>query len=118
MRVKRNSLHLPPWTWVTPPPAVTAAEQQQQQQQGAVGGAASAAGQTQGGAAAGLGRAKGAVEALLGEDGQPELEMMERVSAYPATKSWGRADTAPKVRRCACFGATLRRCWAHATPLL
>lgn len=41
--------------------------------------------------------AKGAVEALLGEDGRPAVEMMERVSAYPATKSWGRADTAPKV---------------------
>ncbi|KAL4856048.1 60S ribosomal protein L35a-3 [Chlorella vulgaris] len=27
---------------------------------------------------------------------QPDLELVERVSAYPATKSWGRADTAPK----------------------
>ncbi|KAL4446825.1 hypothetical protein ABPG77_008069 [Micractinium sp. CCAP 211/92] len=28
--------------------------------------------------------------------GLPDLELMERVSAYPASKSWGRADTAPK----------------------
>lgn len=45
--------------------------------------------------------------------GVPDLELMERVSAYPASKSWGRADTAPKASAagspasCAC---TARPC--------
>lgn len=108
VRVKRNSLHLPPWTWITPPPlAEQQGHGQQQQQAGAATAAAGSAQQAgdRGGsgvaAAAAAGQvataAKGAVEALLGEDGRPDLELMERVSAYPATKSWGRADTAPKV---------------------
>ena len=71
VRVKRNSLHLPHWSCGGCQPAATA------------GAAAAAAG----------------IEG--GDEGQPQplpdLELMDRVSAYPAAKSWGRADTAPKA---------------------
>lgn len=127
VRVKRNSLHLPPWTWITPPPlAEQPSDQQQQQQHGAAAAAAGSAqqaadGRGSGSAAAAAGAAgqplvasaaKGAVEALLGEDGRPDLELMERVSAYPATKSWGRADTAPKVG----WGVELGVRWGRKRP--
>jgi hypothetical protein len=104
VRVKRSSLHLPPWTWITPPPtSPVKGDNQQHAAAAAAGGSDPAAADGQAAATAvgsaqhGVGvAAKGAVERLLSEDGQPDLELMERVSAYPATKSWGRADTAPK----------------------
>lgn len=137
VRVKRNSLHLPPWTWITPPPASAAAalqqrehaeQQQQTQQQGqqpaapaaAAGPAIPAASGVAGAAGGSPPAAKGAVRALLGEGGRPDVELMERVSAYPATKSWGRADTAPKVCGWAGrpWGGWLARAlWLRASPL-
>lgn len=104
VRVKRSSLHLPPWTWITAAPTSPTKGNGQQQQAAAAGGAADAqpaasasAAQPAAGQQGAAVAAKGAVETMLGEDGQPDLELMERVSAYPASKSWGRADTAPKV---------------------
>eukprot|EP00887_Chlorella_sp_A99_P003416 scaffold7.g3416.t1 len=122
IRVKRNSLQLPP---PPPPRAATAPtaqqRQQQQQQQGeaqgqeqrgeqglqreqeaqqpASNGAASpsaaspfeapaaAAGSPPAGGAGGTHEVWGA---------PPDLEFVQRVSAYPRAKSWGKADLAPK----------------------
>ena len=89
VRVKRNSLRLPPAAVAAaaaaaaaaPGAAGSAARKQQQQQEPAP--ASSSPESSAGGVLA-------------------DLELMHRVSAYPPFKSWGKADLAPKVRRAWC----------------
>jgi hypothetical protein len=77
VRVKRNSLHLPQWGCGQPAAAAAAPAAE-----GAGGGAE-------------VGQQGQQQQPLPGD--LPDLELLERVSAYPASKSWGRADTAPKA---------------------
>lgn len=84
--------------------------------------AAAAQGQAPGGSPGGLGGASSgpyiatieqapASAPAADEAVQPDLELVERVSAYPATKSWGRADTAPKVSQPGAAGWCGRKGW-------
>lgn len=92
VRVKRNSLHLPQWA-CAPAPCQPQPQREGRPQEAGGGGGGPPEVQA---ATRGAGAASAAAAA---SPPTPDLELLDRVSAYPASKSWGKADTAPKVGR-------------------
>ena len=122
VRVKRNPLHLPQWGCGQPAAAAAApaaegaggggaAGQQQQEQQGQQEEQQQQH-LPQSHVEQGEQQQEGEAQQQQQQPGGelPDLELMERVSAYPASKSWGRADTAPKASAQCASPAVPPRC--------